>query len=122
MVVARLTNRSSQTVYLERCYPDWSYPIYGVETVGSDQDAAYDPAWGCVGHDHPIVVTAGETRTDSLQLTGPNMWDGHTHIPLGTLIGRFRLSYPLRMCPGEDDCSLSQVSVSSNDFEVRLAP
>src|SRR5262245_125833 len=89
------SHRSARPVHLMRCYPHSSHPIYGVEVIGFDHQAAYDPVWACVGHDSPTVVGVGATRTDTLELTGPNMWDGYTHIPLGTLAGRFRLGYRL---------------------------
>jgi hypothetical protein len=111
LVVARLTNRTVRPLQLGRCYPHSAYPVYGVEVIDSDQQAAYDPMWACVGHGNQIVVGSGATRTDSLQVTGPNIWDGLT--PLGTLTGRFRLVYRVGGSEGK---------ITSNDFEVRLTP
>jgi hypothetical protein len=121
-VVARFTNTTDQPLYLSRCYPATSYPIYGVVSINADQEAGYNPVWACVGHDHPIVVGSGETRVDSLRIAGPNAWDGSTKEPFGTLTGRFRLSYPIATCPDVYGCRALSSSVESNDFEVRLKP
>jgi hypothetical protein len=121
-VVARFSNGTDQPLYLSRCYPATSYPIYGVVATNADLEAGYNPVWACVGHDHPIVVGSGETRVDSLRITGPNAWDGYTNEPFGPLTGRFRLSYPVATCPGVDGCGVLSSSVESNEFEVRLKP
>jgi hypothetical protein len=124
-LVARLSNRSAAPVYLERCYPDWPHPLYGVgleEGVGStDVDrSAYDGIWACVGHDRPIVVAPGDTRVDTLEIVGPNSWDGRTKAPLGVFEGRFRLGYRTRACPTEVDCVRAGSPITSNAFAVRL--
>jgi len=121
-VVARFTNETDQPLYLSRCYPDTSYPIYGVVATNADLEAGYNPVWACVGHDHPIVVGRGETRVDSLRITGPNAWDGYTSEPFGTLTGAFRLSYNIAACPDAYGCGAMPLSVQSNEFEVRLQP
>jgi hypothetical protein len=121
-VMAQFTNRLSRPVYLERCYPSTPIPIYGVVPVEGQVEAGYDPVWACVGHDSPIVVGAGETRTDSLRIVGPNAWDGHTKEPLGTLVGHFQLRYAVGACPEVDGCGGGTRSRGSNNFEVRLEP
>lgn len=121
-VVARFTNKTSRPVYLERCYPDTPYPIYGIVSTEEGREAAYSAAWACVGHDRPIVVSLGETRTDSLHISGPNTWDGHTNQPSGDLVGRFRLSYAVGTCPSVYHCEVAARVSESNDFEVRLEP
>jgi hypothetical protein len=119
-LVAHLTNRTSAPVYLERCYPDTPYPIYTVVSTQEDVESAYAPVWACVGHDHSITVRPGETRTDSLRITGPNAWDGHTRQPFGVLAGRFRLSYTVGTCPAVTGCEVPGRVRESNEFEVRL--
>jgi hypothetical protein len=119
-LVAQLSNEMPGPLYLQRCYPDTPYPVYGVLAAEEGRGAAYDPVWACVGHDTPIVVLAGQTRTDSLRILGPNAWDGRTNQPLGDLVGRFRLSYRVGTCRGIVGCELPGASVKSNDFEVRL--
>ena len=121
-VVARLTNRTSRPVYLQRCYPDTPYPIYAIVSAEEGREPAYNPVWACVGHDQPIVVLAWHTRIDSLRISGPNTWDGLTNKPLGDLVGRFRLSYSVFTCPSVRGCEVAGRVGESNDFEVRLEP
>jgi hypothetical protein len=121
-LVARFTNDLVRPVYLKRCYPDWPSPIYGISAADADQEAAYNPVWACVGHDRPIVVQPGETRTDTLEVRGPNAWDGYTNAPLGTLGGRFQLSYEVGTCRSVHDCPVAGRVRASNEFEVYLAP
>jgi hypothetical protein len=120
-LVAQVTNGMSRPVYLQRCYPETPYPIYGIVSAEEGREAAYNPAWACVGHDLPIVVSAGYTRTDSLRIAGPNAWDGRTKEPFGDLVGRFRLSYAVGTCRAVSGCELPG-RTESNEFEVRLEP
>lgn len=120
-VVSRFTNGLTRPVYLERCYPDTPFPIYGVVPAEGVIEAAYNPVWACVGHDRQFVVKSGATRTDTLRLHGPNGWDGRTHEPFGTLVGRFRLSYSAGSCPEVIRCPVSGAT-GSNAFEIQLMP
>lgn len=108
-VVTTFTNPSSVPDTLARCYPDTPYPIYGVELVSpqSSDGAGYDPTWGCVGHNHQIVVAAHSTRTDTLRLLGPNEYDSSKERFVGVLAGKFRISYG---------------GQKSNVFEIKLPP
>jgi hypothetical protein len=118
-LVAQFTNGMSDPVYLERCYPTTPYPEYAIASDAVGRESAYNPVWACVGHDAPIMVLAGETRTDTLRVTGPNSWDGRTNEAFGDLAGRFRLSYVVGSCRAVSDCELPQ-AVQSNDFDVQL--
>lgn len=69
-LVATFTNHTERTVYLDRCGPTTTTPMFGVLGVGFD--AAYDPAWGCVGHNQQFVVGPGQARVDTLRIRGPN--------------------------------------------------
>jgi hypothetical protein len=121
-LAAQLSNGLSVPLYLQRCYPDTPFPLYGVVNAEEGREAAYNPFWACVGHGEPIVLSAGKTRTDSLQVLGPNAWDGHTNMPLGDLVGRFRLSYEIGTCRRVVTCELPGGAIESNEFEVRLEP
>ena len=121
-LAAQLSNGLSVPLYLQRCYPDTAYPIYGVVSTEEGRTAAYDPVWACVGHGRSIVVSPGEIRTDTLQVLGPNSWDGHTNVPVGDLAGRFRLSYLIGTCRAVVSCQLPGGSINSNEFEVVLGP
>ena len=123
-VKASYTNHTDRPLYLARCYPDSPTPIYGVRLIAprGEGEAAYNLAWGCVGHDEAIEVLPGETRTDTLDLWGPNAFDGETGEPYGELEGDFQLNYQVQICPEEDvTCGLVYAAGSSNLFEVRLA-
>jgi hypothetical protein len=119
-VVVQLTNGMTGPLYLHRCLPDTPYPIYGIVSAEPGLESAYDPVWACVGHSHPIVVRAGETRQDVLLIIGPNAWDGRTREPLGSLTGRFRVSYAVGICPEVFGCEVPARFQESNEFEVRL--
>ena len=122
-LVAQFTNGMSRSVYLQRCYPDTPYPIYGIASAEEEGgEAAYNPTWACVGHDVPIMVLAGMTRTDTLRIMGPNAWDGHTNQPFGDLVGRFRLSYMVGTCRAVSGCEVPGRFRDSNEFEVSLGP
>ena len=121
-VVAQFTNGMSRQLYLQRCYADTPYPIYGIVSAEEGREAAYNPVWACVGHGVPIIVLAGMTRTDSLRIVGPTAWDGRTKKPLGDLVGRFRLSYIVGTCRAVTGCEVPGRVHESNEFEVRLRP
>ena len=119
-LVAQFHNRTSDSLYLARCYPDSPEPLYGVEAVGDSGEAAYSPIWACVGHDRAIQVGPGETRTDTLSLSGPNGWTGQ-RVPDGELAGRFRLGYRVQQCPQETfECGILDPLTLSEPFEVRV--
>ena len=122
-VVARFVNLTTRTVYLARCYPDSPHPIYSVELVDQEDDwgAAYNGAWACVGHENPIAVAPGATRTDTLHLTGPNFWPSGSNQHEGVLEGRFRLRYRAQSCRAETGCDLPGAVARSNVFEVQLS-
>ena len=126
-ITARLENRSHSPIYLDRCYPDTPYPFYDIRNavLGEIRHSAYSTVWSCVGHNNPIIVQPGETRTDNLRIIGPSVWisdiDGERYN--GELDGRFRLSYHLRFCP-EDPCPYPDrrpdVYLHSNVFTIRV--
>lgn len=118
-VVATFTNPTDDTLYLDRCRPDSPGPIYGVDLIEpEDPDgAAYDADWACVGHDRQFAVAPGESRVDTLRISGPNAWQGGSYI--GRLEGLFRLRYSVWMCA---DCGESAPDdlEFSNVFEIRI--
>lgn len=125
-VVATFHNRSGIPVYLDRCYPTSRHPTYAVIPAAADnvlnprEEAAYNIAWACVGHEQPIEVSPGTARTDTLLLRGPNSWDGRTHKPFGATEGRFQIVYGVKSCRGEEGCTLPVDRGLSNAFEVRI--
>lgn len=123
-VIARIENRTNRTVYLARCYPDSAQPLYSIELLDQEDSwgAAYNPIWGCVGHENPIRVGSGESRIDTLHLIGPRAWPTYSGQHFGVLEGRFRLKYPAYTCRDETGCALPDSLARSNVFEIRLAP
>ena len=118
-LVASYENETADTLYLDRCTPRNHGPMYGIEAVDDTADAAYDPAWGCVGGVSPIVIAPHTTRVDTLRIEGPNQFDGHTHAPMGKLEGAFRLLYDVGSCrPGRTTCQLRSVPQRSGTFRV----
>src|SRR5947209_19990311 len=58
-IVTRYTNQWNAPVFLARCYPNSPTPIYGIGIVGDStgsgrNSSAFNPSWGCVGHDQQI--------------------------------------------------------------------
>ena len=87
-------------MYLRRCLPDSDTPIYGVvslDNTGADR-SAYDPSWGCVGHDKQFAVAPGVTRVDTLHLKGPWGVERGSGRPLGRFEGRMQLTYQVAAC------------------------
>ncbi len=120
-VIARYENRTTDTLYVSRCYPTDPTPVYGVETVNDTADAAYDAVWACVGHDSPIVIAPHAARVDTLRLEGPNEFDGKTNAPMGKLDGEFRLLYKVSSCwRGRTKCQLLPEWQRSGTFRVHL--
>ena len=119
-IVARFTNQTADTVWLLRCTPDISYPMFGVRML-DDGESAYDQLWGCVGHSQHFEVGPGVSRVDTIPLFGPTQWEDDEIV--GDFEGRMRLSYramtcPEPICPEHLPDSLSRPS--SNAFDVRL--
>lgn len=122
-VVARFTNPTTDTLYLARCMPESPQPRYQVDPADLlPERAAYSPVWACVGHDRQFGLAPGQSRTDTIVLTGPNIWDGRSGAPEGRFEGSFRLSYHLQACRGDGACRLagSDALRQSLPFRVRL--
>jgi hypothetical protein len=121
-LVARYHNPTADTLYINRCLPSDPTPEYGIVPVAdSTEDAAYDPIWACVGHDRPVVVAPHATRIDTLQIEGPNSFDGKTNAPLGTFEGDFRLIYKVSRCwLGRRNCRALPDEQQSQTFRVHL--
>lgn len=121
-LVARFQNRTSRTVYLDRCHPDTSHPVYAIELVEPQDEhgAAYNRSWACVEM-QPIEVAAGQTRTDTLHIDGPNAWPNGSARHLGELEGRFRLRYDVRTCRSEIGCRVPDSLAWSDPFDVEVA-
>jgi hypothetical protein len=120
-MTVRFTNLDTIPVYLDRCTPVDSFPMYGfaADSVGPD-GMAYDPVWACVGHDSPIEVAPRSTRIDHYHVVGPWGWTFGGDHEFGDFEGRLQLVYPVTPCRHQDSCELPGSSVLSNYFVVRV--
>lgn len=120
-VVAVLENRGRVPVSIARCYPDSPHPIYGVGLVDAPEGsrAAYGGPWACVGHDRPIRLDPGQSRTDTLRLLGSERRALRPGEPADVAAGEMRLRYFIEGCRGPGVCGLPAGTVDSNVFAVR---
>ena len=121
-VISRFANRGLVPLYLGRCYPNSTKPLYSVVMAdASPTESAYSGVWACVGHDHQFLVLPGSVRVDTMEVQGPNMFDGMTHRPFGVTEGAFRLYFDVRLAPGDGAPSAPMNIRVSNAFIVRTA-
>src|SRR5207248_4714557 len=102
-VISRLQNRGSVPLYIDRCRPDSRQPLYSVGLAANadtaryrrhrsaNDESAYMAIGACVGTDNPFEILPGEARIDTVEVRGPNEFDGHTMKPIGTTSGRFQM-------------------------------
>ncbi len=124
-VIVRFTNSRPVPVYLANCFPTDSKPMYGVSLVDAGAEAGswgsiFNRAWACVGHDRQLQVLPGATRIDTLDLLGPNAFDGITKKPYGTFDGRVRIIYAVQTCRGDGECRLPYNDGVSNVVDVKV--
>lgn len=119
-------NDRAQAVWLGRCFPQSGTPVFGVRALDADE-AAYDQAWACVGHDDQFMVMPGASRTDVIHVRGPNAWGGCSadgcrgrNEHWGVLEGRFRIYYDVRLAPGDGAERAPEKERASNEFAVTL--
>ena len=117
-LVMTYTNQTDATIYFDHCYADDATPIYGFREL-MKRESAYGRVWACAGHDRSVKVLPGETQTDVLEISGPNVWD-EAGKPFGILEGHLQVSYDAYTCADELTCSLPDEVATSNVFEVRL--
>lgn len=119
-IISRFENRGATTLYLGRCFPESPQPMFGVEIVEpAGAQSGYGYFWACVGHDNQFAVRPGDVRTDTLHVTGPNMFDGVTRQPIGILEGTFHLRFVVRLGPGDGGKSAPADADVSNTFVVK---
>ncbi|MGE5749239.1 MAG: hypothetical protein ACM31F_04725 [Gemmatimonas sp.] len=119
-VVTTLRNTSSKSVYLQRCDPRDSKPMFELIPVAADESwRNYGTMWACAGNSNPIEVLPGQTRVDTLVIEGPNGHSSSGQV-FGRLVGKFRIGLLGRECEDER-CTLVDSSRFSNSFDVRPA-
>lgn len=121
-VISRFQNRGSATLYLGRCFPDSPQPLFSADLAAPGaQESAYSSFFSCVGHDQQFAIPPGAVRFDTLQVAGPNAFDGRTHAPIGVTSGDFRLFFDVRLAPGDGAPSAPDSLQRSNAFRVRTS-
>src|SRR4051812_32915055 len=55
-VVTTFRNTLDRTIYLDRCNPDSSGPMYGVIVEDSSVESAFGPMWGCAGWENEAAA------------------------------------------------------------------
>lgn len=118
-VVARFTNGTTRTVFLERCFAETEYPIYSVELTTGSEVAAYNPNWSCP-RGASFVVEPDETLEVVVPLIAPHLFDQGQAI--GVFAGQFRLGFSWWSCPDEgEQCPEGAGGVTrSNEFTITV--
>lgn len=127
-IVARYQNLTGQIIYFESCSENANRPFGGLNllTPGEKTQSAYSGI--CAGFGF-IGIEPGETRVDTVQISGPSTWKFGTNEPFGAVEGGYHLEYPLaHTCLNDEgtfignDCQTSESEVpASKEFEVKLA-
>jgi hypothetical protein len=121
-VISRFENRGAAPLYLGRCFPTSPQPLFDVVVADSSTaESGYAQPRACVGHDQQFEIIPGAVRIDTLQVEGPNTFDGRTHQPIGITEGRFRLYYDVRLSPGDGAAPAPDSLRVSNAFVVRTS-
>ena len=121
-VITRFENRSAAPVFLARCFPTSPQPIYAIVAAdGSATEAAYDPAWACVGHNNQFQILPGAVRVDTFLVRGPNGFDEIKQQAIGVTSGVFRLMLFPASAPGDGAPSAPGSLGISNAFVVRTS-
>ncbi|MDP1861955.1 MAG: hypothetical protein Q8K82_25065 [Gemmatimonadaceae bacterium] len=120
-VITRYANRGAASLFLGRCFPTSPQPLFTVAATDSLVRSGYEYVWGCVGHDKQFEVPPGAVRVDTLQVEGPNIFDGVTHQPLGVTSGRFKLYFAVGLAAGGGVPGAPLPVRYSNEFLVRTA-
>lgn len=120
-VITRYENRSATSVFLGRCFPASPQPLFTVVHADASVESGYEYVWGCVGHDQQFAIPPGAVRVDTLQVEGPNRFDGVTHEPIGVTTGRFKLYFDVRSAAGDGALFAPMALRLSNEFLFRTA-
>lgn len=124
-IVATFTNRTAMPLWLERCLTTSPQPMYDIvfdrQQSGADDSTIpmYSHVHACVGHDQHFRVEPGAQRTDTLDVSGPNIWQNDK--PIGHAEGRMRVSYRASVCQSKVNCLPVAIDARSHPFDVRIA-
>jgi hypothetical protein len=119
IIVARFTNGTTRTVFVERCFAETEYPTYFVELTSGSEAAAYDPDWACPAG-ASFVVEPDETLEVVVPLVAPHVFvQGQ---PVGVFAGQFRLGFNWWSCPDESEQCADRAggATRSNEFTIAV--
>jgi hypothetical protein len=118
-LISRFENRGAVSLYLGRCFPNSPQPLFTVVLADSPSKASgFEQFWACVGHDKQFEILPGGVRIDTLQVVGPNAFDGRTQKPFGPTEGQFRLYFDVRLTLGDGAMPAPESIRVSNAFVV----
>ncbi|MFN2564460.1 MAG: hypothetical protein ABR499_05545 [Gemmatimonadaceae bacterium] len=94
IVVATLTNRTRDTLFLHPCQQEPPFPL----KVGLEKrvDGTWRPAWGRVCTHvlmEPLRFAPAQSRTDTVRVWGSLMPNEYPALPAGPVAGVYRLVY-----------------------------
>lgn len=69
-----------------------------------------------------MVLAPHMVRVDTLQIVGPNIWDGRTGAAFGATSGTLALSYALATCTDVEICHAGTLAAVSPPFTVNATP
>jgi hypothetical protein len=113
-LIAALHNASDQTLYIGNCGSRAPSYELGSYTASS----AYAPNYACSGGQFGFALLPHTIRIDTLQIIGPNTWDGRTGVGFGSLSGTLALSYALATCTDVELCHAGTIAAISAPFTV----
>lgn len=121
-VISRFENRGTVPLFLGRCLPTSSQPLFSVIVADSSSaESGYAQIWACVGHDQQFEITPGGVRVDTLQITGPNVFPSGSSTGVGITSGKFQLYFDVRLTRGDGGTSAPAAVRGSNAFLVRTS-
>lgn len=119
-VITRFQNRGTAPVYLGRCYPNSTQPMYGVVLANGEGESAYAQVWACVGHNQQFMMMPGQTRIDTLTIAGPNSFPSGSPTGFGQTSGHFRVLMDVRLALGDGAKQAPDSVRLSNEFVVTV--
>jgi hypothetical protein len=121
-VISRFENRGTVPLFLGRCFPNSSQPLFSVNVAeSSSAESGYMQVWACVGHDQQFEIAPGGVREDTLQVTGPNVFPSGSATGFGITSGKFQLYFDVRLTRGDGGTPAPAAVHLSNAFLVRTS-
>jgi hypothetical protein len=114
-VIATFKNMRDVSVSLGPCPAVDDYEVK--EPAGSGKPV-YNQTGGCLVGGPKLIVDAGASRVDTLELSGPSVWTVDKQ-PVGDVTGSFELVLYPNWCDASQVCTSD--TVTSNVFTIAIA-